>query len=295
MITACPHTERKVRSKGMCSSCYMKQVPSRSPGARRRARDTLCQRESLYDFDKTDADRTEAYKNLLLSTTDTENTGHITAMARALSGENSARKDGGVHQIHRTMKVHTECLGWALNLNAEHSFMDPCAGSGQILEVLRAKMGLTKLISNDLNFDPPEWYAREGVPHTKHDVFGPSANLPRADFVVCSPPYIVCEYVMKRLVKDRKARIGYIFHTTTDFLTNANFARRSWWDVYELDKQTTLRIEGLPVNAAEGANKDEVTVQQRRNAWCIIFTSKAWKRKICKCKGNVTSFHRLRS
>lgn len=288
----CPHTDRPVRSKGMCSSCYMKQVPSRSREARRAQHTIFCKRNMILS-DCPVSEKTDAYKHLIRSTTVPENTGHVTAMARALSGEKVDRKDGGVHQIHRTMRVHVECLSWALNLqNTSLSVLDPCAGSGQILEVFK-NMGFTSMFSNDLNFDGPEWYSASGVTHTKYDIFGPSKHIPKADFVVCSPPYIVCEYVMKRLVQDRKARIAYMFHTTTDFLTNASFVRREWWDEYELDKKTTLRIEGLPVNTCEGANRDEATVQQRRNTWCIIFTSKRYKHEFTKLNSNIVSFYRL--
>lgn len=227
---------------------------------------------------------------------------HLTAVSRAMSGENPDRKDGGVHRIHRTMRVHTRCLDWALDFarvsrdrgdGRPFSVLDPCAGSGQILEVFRALFppDVCALYSNDRNFDAPAWYAADDdaaavVPHTRHDVFGPARNLPVVDFVVCSPPYLLCEAMARRLIADRRARVAYLFHCTTDFVTNANFERRRWWDRFEHTDRRTLRIEGLPVHVSEGAAPDEASVVQRRNGWIVVFTSRAWKRKLSP------SFHR---
>lgn len=308
LFRACEHVDRPVRARGLCSSCYMKQTPCRAPEYRRKQRERGLMRSLVVAEEASSVERTEAFRWLLREDSamhGAHRTAHTTSLARALSGEKADRRDGGVHQVHRTMRVHTECLGWAVDFlngvddDAVVSVLDPCAGSGQILEVMHKQHGgdgRMRLLSNDLICEAPEWYAEVGVPHTRHDVFGPLRSIPRADFVVCSPPYLVCEPFARRLIADRKARVAYFFHCTTDFVSNGSFERREWWDRFEEIERRSLRIEGLPVNTCEGANRDEVTVTQRRNAWIVIFTSRRMKKRYCRYNlQQVVSFHRLQT
>lgn len=320
VMSCCPHhPDRPVRCKGLCSACYVRggRLPSRTPEARRRVRERARCRDLIGgtgnddDDDESEATTTttttEAFRWMLQDGSEwTHRESHLTAVSRAMSGENPDRKDGGVHQIHRTMRIHTRCLDWALDFArvsrdrgcGPFSVLDPCAGSGQILEVFRALFPpeVCTLYSNDRNFDAPAWYdPTTVVSHTRHDVFGPARHLPVVDFVVCSPPYLLCEVMARRLVADRRARVAYLFHCTTDFITNANFERRRWWDRFEHTERRALRIEGLPVHVSEGAAPEEASVVQRRNSWIVVFTSRAWKRKLCRhpSSSQVVSFRHL--
>jgi hypothetical protein len=280
----CIHVTEPNHSKGLCKLCY--KPPSRTAEYKRKkiTENYDAKNKSLNFKHVRDADqrhRSSMYRNVI-TTLDCgmgHNKGHSTKTAQHIASHK-------LDTIYDTPEVHIMILLWLIPFNKiskTPSFIDTCSGNDNIA------ICLLKNLKNVTIKNCDKYHGK--TVEQKRDVL--IDRYEPTDYIICSPPSTIAEYVMKKLIKDRAARKAYFFHVPGDFIAAGQPEKRDFWDPLE-ESGLTVRIEGLPNSLIEGLDCQNANKLNCRFQWLIIFRNRQIRNEHLKVKINVvTSFRSL--